>query len=182
MGFEPQAISAVQPPEKIKTFRQTYTKDEPIKDIQIIKTNVFADDFGGWFKETVRLNDEGIVAEVNLKVRQTNMSFVAANAKRFWHIHPKQNEVWTTNATLLVGLIDLRKDSPTYLKKQKVILSTDKALYIPAGVAHGFLNPNSFAVSLIYFTDQQFVADDNTQEYRIDPKEMPYDFVEPELM
>lgn len=182
MGFEKKIITGVMPPKKVSTYQQTYLKSDGIDDVIILKTNTFPDDFGGWFKETVRLNDAGEISEVKLKVKQSNMSYLAAGAKRFWHVHPSQNELWTTNSTLLVGLIDLRKNSKTYLKKQKIILSIDKAVYIPHGVAHGFFNSNNYPVTLVYFADQQFTADNSTQEYRIDPKEMPYDFVEPELM
>lgn len=185
MGFKNKKITNIVPGSE--TLQQTYDKEPGIKDVLVFKTNVFPDDLGGWFKETVRLNDQGEIQAlkeqgVSLQVRQSNMSFIAPQGKRFWHIHPKQTEVWTTNSTLLVGLIDFRKNSPTYNQKQKVVLSPDRALYIPAGVAHGFLNPNLFTVTLVYFADQQFVADDTTQEYRVNPKDIPFDFVEPDLM
>ncbi len=187
MGFIDKNINDLELPKGVISLQQTYTKEEGIKDVLVFKTNNFADDLGGWFKETIRLNDEGQIISlkelgVSLRVRQSNTSYITGGGRRFWHIHPTQNELWTTNSTLLVGLIDIRKDSSTHFKKQKIILSSDKALYIPSGVAHGFINPNSSMVTLTYFTDQQFVSDENTQEFRIDPKNMSFDFVEPEIM
>lgn len=187
MGFVNKKIKDVTPPKGVETLQQTYAKEESIKDVLVFKTNVFADDLGGWFKETIRLDEQGQILSLKeqgvlLKVRQSNTSYIAVGGKRFWHIHPKQNEMWATNSTLLVGLIDLRKDSPTYSRRQKVVLSSEKTLYIPAGVAHGFINPNNFVTTLTYFADQQFTADENTQEFRIDPKDLPFDFVEPEIM
>jgi dTDP-4-dehydrorhamnose 3,5-epimerase-like enzyme len=182
--IEDQFISVTK---KVQIYRQTYDKPENIQGVHIGKANTFSDDYGGWFKETMRLDEEGnnlALKEAGIKFRpvQSNTSFLAPKTKRFWHIHPKQNEIWTTNGTLLLGLIDYRSDSPTYQTKMKVILSADKFIYIPAGVAHGFINPNESFVTLNYFTDQFFVADENTQECRIDPKDVSYDFVKPEIM
>lgn len=187
MSFIRKKISGIVPPKTGKTLQQQYSKEAVIKDVVIVKTNVFADDYGGWFKEVVRLDGKANVEllkeqGVTLTVRQSNVSYLAAGAKRFWHIHPHQNEMWTTNSTLLVGLIDLRKKSSSYMVRQKVVLSTEKALFIPAGVAHGFINPNTSPVTLVYFADQQFMAGEKTEEYRVDPKDMSYSFVEPEEM
>lgn len=174
-------------PKKVKLYRQTYEKAEGIKDVQILKINTFSDDYGGWFKETLRLDEKGnVVALKELGIRfrpvQANMSFLAPKTKRFWHIHPKQNEIWTTNGTIILGLIDFRPESISYMSKVKIILSADKALYIPAGVAHGFMNPTNEYVTLNYFTDKYFVANETTQECRIDPALVSFDFVKPETM
>src|SRR5581483_8794644 len=39
------------------------------------------------------------------------------------------------------AIVDLRRDSPTYLRWQSFVLSADnhKQLFVPAGFAHGFL-------------------------------------------
>lgn len=187
MGFTKIKHSSIKPPKKAKLFRQTYDKVEGINGVFVLKVNTFADDFGGWFKETMRLDNYGqnIALKdlgVNFKPIQMNTSFLAPKTKRFWHIHPSQNEIWTTNGTILLGLIDYRPTSPTYQKKMKVVLSSEKLVYIPAGIAHGFINPNNDFVTLNYFTDQFFVADENTEECRIDPKKVSYNFVKSELM
>lgn len=174
-------------PKKGNLYRQTYDKTEGIKDLEILKINTFSDDYGGWFKESIRLDENGnsvALKELGTLFRpiQANMSYLAPKTKRFWHIHPNQNEIWTTNGTLLLGLIDLRPKSTSYMTKVKIILSADKAVYIPAGVAHGFMNPTTGYVTLNYFTDKYFVADENTQECRIDPDLFSFDFVKPETM
>ena len=192
MGFIKTKNQLVRLPKNVQLYQQTYEKQILPDGVVQIKLNVFPDDQGGWFKEALRIDKDGnveslIQAGVSFKVRQTNVSYLGAGAKRFWHIHPDtknrvgQNEIWTTNSTLLLGLVDLRKNSKTYNQKSKVVLSRDRAVYIPAGVAHGLLNPNNYPVTLIYYTDQQFNLED-TQEFRIDPNHMDFDFVEPELM
>lgn len=187
MGLKKIKHQNISLPKKTKLYRQTYEKVDGIHDVHVMKVNTFADDYGGWFKETMRLDDNGhhvALKEVGIKFRpvQANTSFLAPKTKRFWHIHPSQNEIWTTNGTILLGLIDYRKESPSYQTKMKVVLSADKLIYIPSGVAHGFINPTQEFVTLNYFTDQFFVANENTQECRIDPETISFDFVKPEIM
>lgn len=187
MGFKRIDSPTISLPKRAKLYRQTYERSNAIDGVIQGKVNTFADDYGGWFKETMRLDSYGHnvnLKEVGVIFRpvQFNTSFLAPKTKRFWHIHPVQNEVWTTNGTILLGLIDYRKGSKTYNQKMKVVLSADKFIYIPAGIAHGFINPSTSAVTLNYATDQYFVADDTTQECRIDPKKVSYKFVKSELM
>ncbi len=187
MGLIKIKHKSIALPKNTKLYRQTYGKVEGIQGVYVLKTSVFADDYGGWFKEAMRLDASGNVVAlkelgVNFHPIQVNTSFLAPKTKRFWHIHPKQNEIWTTSGTILMGLIDYRPESISYRTKMKVILSSDKQIYIPAGVAHGFINPNLKSVTLNYFTDHYFVANKFTQECRIDPKIISYDFVLPEKM
>lgn len=187
MGLEIIRSEKIKLPKDVDLYRQTYERPTPIKDVAVIKLGVFSDDYGGWFKEALRLDDQAQV--ISLKEQgiefspvQVNMVNLAPGTKRFWHIHLEQNEIWTPSGTLLIGLIDYRDGSPTYGQKTKVILTPDKALYIPSGVAHGFINPTPGYVTLNYFTDKFFVGDETTQECRIDPADVPFDFVGSELI
>lgn len=193
MGFVKTQSDHLKLDKGVELLQQTYEKSALPSGVFIIKQAVFTDDTGGWFKENLRVDENGFVVSlkelgVDFKIVQSNNSTLGANGKRFWHIHPAkesrpgQNEIWSLNGTILMGLVDLRKDSPTVGLKVKVVLSPEKAIYIPAGIAHGFINPNSFPVSWVYFTDKTFTADETTQEHRIDPKQLPYDFVETEIM
>lgn len=187
MGLKRTKHETISLPKNVKLYRQTYEKLDGIQNVHVAKVNTFADDYGGWFKETMRLDKNGhhvALKEAGITFRpvQANTSFLAPKTKRFWHIHPSQNEIWTTNGTILLGLIDYRPESESYKTKMKVVLSSDKFIYIPAGVAHGFINPTAEYVTLNYFTDQFFVANENTQECRIDPEIVSYDFVKPETM
>ena len=192
MGLKKFKTESLDLPNGIDLYQQTYEKDALPDGVLVLKLSVFSDDQGGWFKEALRVNSEREVISlkevgVGFNIKQSNVSYLGAHVKRFWHIHPRtktgkgQNEIWTTNATLLLGLVDLRKGSKTYNVKSKIILSPERAVYIPAGVAHGLLNPNNYPVTLIYYTDQYFSVE-NTQEFRIDSKDLSFDFVEPELM
>ncbi|HOX96141.1 MAG TPA: dTDP-4-dehydrorhamnose 3,5-epimerase family protein [Candidatus Woesebacteria bacterium] len=187
MGFKPIKYQNITLPQDSNLFCQTYEKADMIDGVQILKLNTFADDFGGWFKETLRLDEKGnnlALKELGIEFKpvQGNMSYLAPYTQRFWHIHPVQNEIWTTNGTILLGLIDFRTGSPTYGKQMKIVLSSEKLVYIPAGLAHGFINPSTTPVTLNYFTDKFFVATEDTQECRIDPAKVSFDFVKPETM
>lgn len=187
MGFKQIDHKTITPPKGSKLFCQVYEKPENIDGVHVLKINTFSDDFGGWFKETMRIDEDGnnlALKEVGINFRpiQANMSYLAPHTERFWHIHPAQNEIWTTNGTILLGLIDYRTGSKTYGKKMKIVLSQDKLAYIPFGIAHGFINPSNTAVTLNYFTDKYFVATEDTQECRISPEIIPFDFVKPETM
>lgn len=187
MGFKKINHKTITPPEGSQLLCQTYDKTETIEGVHVLKIATFSDDFGGWFKEVMRLDKDGNNLAlkdlgVDFKPIQANTSYLAPHTERFWHIHPEQNETWTTNGTILLGLIDYRTGSSTYGKKMKVVLSQDRLVYIPFGVAHGFINPSNTAVTLSYFTDKYFVATEETQECRISPETIPFDFVKPEIM
>ena len=72
--------------------------------------------------------------------------------------------------------------SPTFGVKAKVVLTPDCGLFIPAGVAHGFANESAGVVVLQYLVDRQFTATEDTEEWRLDPKEVSFDFVLAEVI
>lgn len=192
MGLRKITTLSLNLPSGVSLFQKTYEALKMPDGVKVFKTPMFFDEYGGFFKESLRINDLGEVVAlkelgVSFKVRQSMISCVAPGTKRFWHINPDkgknkgQNQFWVTNGTLNLGLIDLRKNSSSYLVKSKIVLSADKAVFVPAGIAQGFINPNSFPVSIVYYIDQWFTDGDNTQEHVIDPRELPYDFVLPEL-
>jgi dTDP-4-dehydrorhamnose 3,5-epimerase-like enzyme len=190
MGWEEVGKTArgVRSPVDAPIIRQTYTDSgvDPLPDgVIVMQQRIFPDDSGGSFKEVVRLDAHGIVEApvlrergIALKPAQLNVSIVAPGARRFWHVHPEQCELWTiSHGQLNAGVIDCREDSPTYGKRARVILTPQAGLYIPAGVAHGFANESSAVVVLHYLVDHQFSRGANSQEWRISPNELDYQFV-----
>jgi len=63
---------------------------------------------------------------------------------------------------VLVGLHDLRKDSPTLGVEMKFSLGNHKAqlLLIPRGVAHGVSNISLRPAMMVYLLNQQFNLED----------------------
>ena len=62
--------------------------------------------------------------------------------------------------------LDLRKDSPTYLKYCSAILSAEngQALYIPKGCAHGFISQKDNSQLIYFMTEMYSLA--NERGYR----------------
>ena len=192
MAFQPIGTSArgIRSPGGQQILRQTYDDNgvpQLPEGVVVVPQRVWPDDWGGTFKEAVRL-EGGIVQapvlrEVRHQIAQVNVSVISPGARRFWHVHPTQSEMWTiSHGQLNAGLIDCREGSPTHGVKAKVVLTPERGLFIPAGVAHGFANESAGLVVLQYLVDRQFSATEDTEEWRIDPDDLPFDFVLAEVI
>lgn len=83
---------------------------------------------------------------MNPAVAQCNLAFNHARGTlRGMHFqtapHAQAKIIRATRGSLLDVIIDLREDSPAYLKWVAVELSADnhRMLYVPEGIAHGYL-------------------------------------------
>ncbi|MDE2839516.1 MAG: dTDP-4-dehydrorhamnose 3,5-epimerase family protein, partial [Chloroflexota bacterium] len=89
------------------------------------------------------------------------------------HFHFNQEDVWFVppSQALVVGLWDVREDSPTTGNTMRFVLGRGRSqlLYIPRGVAHGAANLGANDTFLFYFVNQQFDALDP------DERRLPYD-------
>src|SRR5438105_83320 len=105
MAFKPIGTSArgIKSPGGQQILRQTYD-DDGIPSLPhgviVVPQRVWPDDWGGGFKEAARL-DGGVIqapalreAGVTLQVAQINVSVVTPRARKFWHVHPSQSEMW----------------------------------------------------------------------------------------
>jgi len=181
------AARGLRSPNGEQLLRQTYDDNGIPKipeGVVVVPQRVWPDDWGGSFKEAARFED-GVMQAPALReqgvqhtVVQLNVSVITPRSRRFWHLHPTQSELWTISyGQLNAGLIDCRDGSPTFGLTAKVILTPERALYIPTGVAHGFANESTGVVVLQYMVNRQFSATEQTEEWRLDPHEVPYDFV-----
>jgi len=83
---------------------------------------------------------------INFKIKQCNLSF---NKKKhtfrgmhYSHNFHKENKILcVVNGSIENYMIDLRRNSRTYLKKIKVVIDSKKnnLIYVPTGCANGFL-------------------------------------------
>ncbi len=92
---------------------------------------------------------------------QCNRSESNENVLRGLHYHFHQVDYWQVlTGCIEVGLIDLRSQSPTYMRQEVRRLSAESAtgLFIPEGVAHGFYSLQ--ATTLLYLVDQYYDATD----------------------
>ena len=108
-----------------------------IKDLVIIKTNIYKDS-RGFFKEVEK--------HKILKKRFIFdcFSFSKKNTLRGLHLQKKKSQakiITVVHGTILDVVVDLRKNSKTYGKHFSIKISHDSnySIYIPPGFAHGFL-------------------------------------------
>jgi dTDP-4-dehydrorhamnose 3,5-epimerase len=120
---------------------------------------VFPDErglFREWFKA-----DEIATVDSAFSVQQANYSKSKQWVIRGIHysLAPEgQSKVVTcASGSILDVLIDLRLDSPTYLKVEYIELSEDSGsvVYIPSGVGHGFIVESETA-SVVYLTSSGY--------------------------
>lgn len=131
-----------------------------IPEVKLIKPQVFGDN-RGWFYESYskeKLQKLGI----DTVFVQDNRSFSAAKGT-LRGIHFQKNPsaqtklICCTKGKILDVAVDLRKDSPTYLKWVSYELTEENKymLYIPKGFGHGFLTLTE-NVEVLYKVDEYY--------------------------
>ena len=143
---------------------QSYEKLPTIEGVKLIDLRLMSDD-GGSFAELVRLDETGNLEAIpEFKVRQSSYSEVLPGAIKAFHLHFNQEDVWFVPPTdrLLIGLVDARKDSPSYGVSMRFVMGGGRArlLYIPRGVAHGGANIWNDSAKILYFVNQRFSLED----------------------
>ncbi|MGH2448867.1 MAG: dTDP-4-dehydrorhamnose 3,5-epimerase family protein [Chloroflexota bacterium] len=149
---------------------QSYASHPAIEGVKLLDLPHFSDE-GGDFCEITRLNDAGVLESFpQFKPAQMSYSFMEPGAIKAWHLHHAQSDVWFVPASdrLLVGLVDVRGDSPSLDRRMRLTMGAGNArlLLIPPGVAHGSANVSDRPASLIYLTDRRFDAS-NPDEHRL---------------
>ena len=111
-------------------------KKTKFKDLYLIKNKIFKDK-RGYFKEVLKEN------KVKEKFPFLVMSYSKLNVIRGLHIQTKNPQgkfISVIKGKIFDVALDLRKDSKTFGKHFKCILSekNSNSIYIPPGFAHGF--------------------------------------------
>lgn len=128
--------------------------------VLVITPQVFGDN-RGWFSETYS-SDELTKHGIDTVFVQDNQSFSAIK-NTFRGIHFQKEPYAQTKLVrcirgkILDIAVDLRKDSPTYLKSVAIELSEEnkKQIYIPRGFGHGFLTLTD-DVEICYKVDRPY--------------------------
>lgn len=128
-----------------------------IPDVYLIEPQVFGDERGFFFESFNQAKfEQAIGKKVNFV--QDNHSKSSKGVLRGLHYQdpkPQGKLVRVTQGEVFDVAVDIRKDSPTYGKWVAEILSADnkKQLWIPEGLAHGFLVLSDTAEFLYKTTD-----------------------------
>lgn len=129
--------------------------ETPLKGSWLIQLEPITDDRGSFMRTFCEkeLQNRGI----SFSVSQCNLSYnFKKGTLRGLHYqsspHQEAKIVWCQSGVVHDVIVDLRKDSPTYLKSVSFELSSERnqVLYIPQDFAHGFLTLTSEA-SLFYW-------------------------------
>jgi dTDP-4-dehydrorhamnose 3,5-epimerase len=152
---------------------QEYSGTQPIEGVAFIDLRQSVDD-GGDFMELLRLDQNGALeVRPDMKVSQINYSRVMPGAIKAFHLHFNQEDIWFVPPTdrVLVGLLDVRKDSPSCGCTMRFVLGGGRTrlLYIPRGVAHGAGNIWQEPAQIIYFVNQHFSLE------QPDERRLPWD-------
>ena len=137
-----------------------------LTDCLIIEPDIFEDERGYFFEG---FNHKKFTKEtgVDFHVKQINQSRSSRGVLRGLHFQTgkmaQAKLVSCMEGELLDVAVDLRKDSPTYGEHAVVRLSAEnkKQLYIPKGMAHGFLFLSDQA-KLMYLVDELYSREHDT--------------------
>jgi len=136
-----------------------------IKDVVTFKLEKKFDQRGSFlkiFSKDFLLKNYGF----EFKVEEFFYSISREKVIRGMHFQKKPYEqakiIYVTKGSITDVLLDLRKDSETYLNYDSIKLSseTDMFLYIPRGIAHGFLTNEentivNYLVDNVYFDKKE---------------------------
>jgi dTDP-4-dehydrorhamnose 3,5-epimerase len=172
MKLDPTAIGPDFAP---KVTTQDYSPTPKIDGVKLIDLRLMVDD-GGSFAELVRFAEDGSLEAIpEFTPRQSSYSEVLPGAVKAFHLHFNQEDVWFVppGDRLLIGLVDARKDSPSYKVSQRFVMGGGRAqlLYIPRGVGHGGANIWQKPAAILYFVNQQFNLADP------DERRLPWDIL-----
>ena len=114
-----------------------------IPDVKIVQPKIYGDD-RGFFLETFEQKRYQEMLGINLNFVQDNHSRSQKDVLRGLHFQTKNPQgklVRVVRGKVFDVAVDIRKDSKTYGKWISVVLSEDNKtqLWIPPGLAHGFL-------------------------------------------
>ncbi len=128
-----------------------------IHDVLIIEPKVFGDE-RGWFTESFNAQDFAEATGLSVEFVQDNHSFSKQWTLRGLHYqleHAQGKLVHVVAGSVFDVAVDIRKSSPTYGKWAGAELSAQnhKQMWIPAGLAHGFLVLSETAEFLYKTTD-----------------------------
>ncbi len=114
----------------------------PLKDCFLIDVPKFGDD-RGFFMESFNKAHFKEKTGIDFDIKQVNFASSSKDALRGLHYQDKPfaqaKLVGVTRGAVLDVVVDIRKDSPSYLQNFRVVLDTpSKMLYVPKGFAHGY--------------------------------------------
>ena len=116
----------------------------PLKDCYIIHDTVFADERGYFFESFNQQKFQSLTG-LDISFVQDNQSKSSRGVLRGMHYqlgkHAQAKLVRVLEGTVLDVVVDIRKESPTFMQSFSIELTADnhKQFFVPRGFAHGFV-------------------------------------------
>lgn len=155
----------------------TVTKTD-LKDCFIIEMPLFGDS-RGFFMESFNQAKFKEQAGFSFEIKQVNFASSSKGALRGLHYQEspfaQAKLVGVTRGSVLDVVVDMRKDSPSFLKSLNVVLDNPgKMLYVPKGFAHGYkcLEDDSL---FFYYVDE-FYSPENEKGIRYNDPDLGVDW------
>ncbi|MCL4374436.1 dTDP-4-dehydrorhamnose 3,5-epimerase family protein [Patescibacteria group bacterium] len=139
---------------------QNYQPKPQIDGVKVVDFKRFSGE-DGTFEEMVRVDETGKLRLFpDFQLKQINRSRLLAGAIKAWHLHFRQEDIWYVPPEdhMLLGLWDVRADSPTKNLKMRIVMGAGRSqwVYIPRGVAHGVANLNHRPGTVVYLVNQYY--------------------------
>ncbi len=135
-------------------------KNTHIKGCFLLKPDIFKDERGEFFESYNRRVLEDSIGE-KIEFVQDNQSVSHRGALRGLHFqkgrHAQSKLVRVVNGMVLDVIVDIRKESETFGQLLKIVLTADnnEMLFIPKGMAHGFVTLSKEA-TFLYKCDEYY--------------------------
>lgn len=116
----------------------------------------------GFFMEVLRVG-HGLAGHFDPATTQISTALSYAGTIKAFHFHQHQTDFWVpARGMFQVGLVDLRKDSPTFGKRNTLYIGELRPwqILIPPGVGHGYKVIGTEHGSLIYATNRFYDPSD----------------------
>jgi len=144
--------------------------DRLIAGVQVEPIALWPDD-RGHFMEVLRVG-HGLAADFPVATSQVSATVTFPGIVKAFHYHLQQSDCWTVvKGMLQVGLVDLRKRSPTFGERNTIYIGEKRPwqVLIPPGVAHGYKVIGLDAAALVYVTNRFYDPSDERRIAYDDP-------------
>lgn len=128
-----------------------------IDGVQVANYPLWPDD-RGYFLEVIRIGS-GLAAHFDASTTQVSAALSYPGTIKAFHYHLEQTDFWVAAMGMFqVVLVDLRKDSPTFGRKNTLYVGQLRPwqILIPPGVGHGYKVIGSDAAMLVYVTNRVY--------------------------
>lgn len=146
----------------------------PILGVMLIDVQPFADDRGSFFrvycdKEFSDIGIKSSFVQMNQSINLKKGTFRGLHYQKSPYGEDKM--VKCARGSVIDYFLDLRRDSPTYMQHGKTKLSEEnqRMIYLPKGIAHGFITLED-NTHLLYYHTEYFVPEAQATINYSDPR------------